>query len=129
MIQTVSASFWWFLVPKYSSRIVSASSNNSCSALNRPREVKLVFLELPGNEDSEYIFKTFLAYLGTKWQCKMFGNTIFQSLGGGQNWPTEVVEIVTLHAFDEKDRFFITSCDAYMGHSHRLLYTFHHKKT
>jgi hypothetical protein len=39
-----------------------------------------------------------------KWQCKMFGNNNFQSMGGGgccgTNWPTEVVEIATLYEFD-----------------------------
>jgi hypothetical protein len=46
----------------------------------------------------------------------------------GTNWPTEVVEIATLHGFDENDRFFTTSCDPYKGNTPRLVHTFHHKK-
>jgi hypothetical protein len=37
--------------------------NNDCSAQDRLRDLKLVSLELSGNEDSEYAFKTFLACL------------------------------------------------------------------
>jgi hypothetical protein len=44
------------------------------------------------------------------------------------NLPTEVVEMATLCEFDEKDRFFTTFCDPYMGPTSRLLHTFHHKK-
>jgi hypothetical protein len=63
----------------------------------------------------------------------MSGNTIFQNLVGvggrcGKNWSTEVVEMASLCKFDENDRFFTTLCDPYMGHTFRLLYTFHHKK-
>jgi hypothetical protein len=68
-----------FLVPKRSSRIVSAASNNDSSAQNRPRELKLMSLEPSGNEDYQYVFKIVLACLLTKRQC----NTIFQSLLGG----------------------------------------------
>jgi hypothetical protein len=43
------------------------------------------------------------------------------------NWPTDVLEIATLHEFDENVRFFIVSCNPYMGHTLRLLYSFHLK--
>ncbi len=32
----------------------------SCSAQNKPRELKLAQLELSGNEDSEYVFKIYI---------------------------------------------------------------------
>jgi hypothetical protein len=44
-------------------------------------------------------------------------------------WPEEVVAIKGLNEFDYNDRFFTTSCNQYMGHSLRLLYTFHLKRT
>jgi hypothetical protein len=44
--KTVLSGFCQFLVPKCSSRIVSASSNDDCSAQNRPRALKLVSLDL-----------------------------------------------------------------------------------
>jgi hypothetical protein len=39
-------------------RIVKLDKNDVYSAHNRPRKLKLVSLEAPGNEDSEYVFKT-----------------------------------------------------------------------
>jgi hypothetical protein len=47
--------FCWFLAPKCSPQIVSVSSNNDCSAWNRPRELKS-----SGDEDSEYVFNIIL---------------------------------------------------------------------
>jgi hypothetical protein len=44
--------------------------NDDCSASDRPRDLKMVSLEPSGNEDSEYVFSTFLACLWTKWQQK-----------------------------------------------------------
>jgi hypothetical protein len=38
------------------------------------------------------------------------------------------VEMATVCEFDEKDKFFTTFCDPYMGHNFRLFYTFHPKK-
>jgi hypothetical protein len=93
--------FCQILGPKCSSLIVSTFSNDDFSAQNSPRDMKLVLLELPVNEDSEYAFKIFLGYILTKRQCKIFGNTIFQSLGGGgccgTNLLRDVVEIATLY--------------------------------
>jgi hypothetical protein len=42
-------------------------SNDDCSAQDRPRELKLVLLELSGNEDSEYVLKFFQHV----WVCVM----------------------------------------------------------
>jgi hypothetical protein len=39
------------------------SSNNDCSAHNRPREYKLISIEFPGNEESEDVFKIVPTYL------------------------------------------------------------------
>jgi hypothetical protein len=39
------------------SRIFFAALNDSCSAQYTPIELKLASLKLPGNEDSEYVFK------------------------------------------------------------------------
>ncbi len=41
------------------SGIVSASSNGDWSAQDRPRELKMVSLEPPKNEYSDYAFKMF----------------------------------------------------------------------
>jgi hypothetical protein len=51
--------FCQFLALKYSLQIVYASSNDDCSARNRPR----VSLELSGNEGSRYVFKILRACL------------------------------------------------------------------
>jgi hypothetical protein len=40
-------------------------------------------MEPAGNEDSEYVFKMFLACLWMNCQRKTSGNTVFQSLVGG----------------------------------------------
>jgi hypothetical protein len=54
---------------------------------------------------------------------------LFCSLqGGGALWRTGLAKIATLEEFDENDRFFPTSCDLYVGHILRVLYTFHPKK-
>jgi hypothetical protein len=46
-----------FLVPETgrNSQTVVSDSNIDCSAQDRLREMKLVSLELPGNEDSKYM--------------------------------------------------------------------------
>jgi hypothetical protein len=56
-----SEGFCQFLVPKRSSQIVLASSNDDPSAPNRPEDLKLVSLEPSGNEDFEYVLKIVLA--------------------------------------------------------------------
>jgi hypothetical protein len=55
--------FCRFLLKESFSQIVSATSNGDCSAQDRPRELKLVSLEPPGNFDSEFVFKISLACL------------------------------------------------------------------
>ncbi len=44
--------------------------NDDFSAQDKPRELKLVSLELPGNEDFEDVFKVYLTCLCTKRQLK-----------------------------------------------------------
>jgi hypothetical protein len=82
---------------------------------------------------SEYVFKIILACLCNESAIQNIRQHHFPEAGGmghcGTNWITEVVEIATLHEFDENDRFSITtSCDPFTGHTLRLFYTFHHKK-
>jgi hypothetical protein len=91
-----------FLAPKHTSRIVLATSNDDSSAQNRPRDLKVVPLEPSRNEDAEYVFQIVIACLLKKWQCKMSGNTIFQSLfgGGGSLWDKlvhRVAEMATVN--------------------------------
>jgi hypothetical protein len=62
-VKNIPSGFCRFLAQKCSSRIISTSLNDYCSAQNRPRELKLVSLEVHGNEDSENVFKFFLASL------------------------------------------------------------------
>jgi hypothetical protein len=52
--------------------------------------------------------------------------TIFYNLRGRQSTVTH--RRATLSEFDDNDRFFTASCDPYVGHTLRLVYTFHQKK-
>ncbi len=117
--------FWW---PKQAetSWIILCGLKWRLLMQERPRELKLVSLESPWNEDSEYIFKIVLSRLWTKWQRKKTSNIILHNLGGGgccgTSWPTEGVRIVTLCEFDENNRFLTASCGPYMGHTLRLFF-------
>jgi hypothetical protein len=115
--------------------MLPVSSKDDCSAQKRPRELKLVSLELSENEDSEYVCKIFLARLYMKIVMQNVQQHLFSKAAGERrsetHWPTEVevLETATLNGFDENDRFFTISCDPYMDQTLRLFfYTFHHKK-
>jgi hypothetical protein len=72
-------SFCWFLASENSSQIVFAPSNDDCSAQNWPRELKLVLVEQPGNEDTKYVFIIFLA-------CHGNAKHYLPQRGGGVLW-------------------------------------------
>jgi hypothetical protein len=61
---------------------IISSSNHDCTAQKSPRELKLLPLELPGNEDFEYL--KFFKHI-----CEQSGNTkrpaapFTRALGGG----------------------------------------------
>jgi hypothetical protein len=56
-------------------------SDDDCSAQNRPRKLKLVLLESPGNEDSEYVqFLSHVLCLATPF------STVVSFFGGGGLW-------------------------------------------
>jgi hypothetical protein len=52
-----------FLLPESFSQIAFTSSNSDCSAQVRSRELKLVSLKPPENEDSEHFVKIVLTCL------------------------------------------------------------------
>ncbi len=47
----------------FSDRFLQLQIDDYCSAQDRPRELKLVTLKPPGNEDSEYVFTNVLTCL------------------------------------------------------------------
>jgi hypothetical protein len=74
--------FCQILVIKCSSRIDFTSLNDDCSAQNKPRELKLVSLELSRNEDSEYVFKYFYPVCERNGKAKHLATPFSRDLWG-----------------------------------------------
>jgi hypothetical protein len=62
------------------------SSTDNCSAQNRSRELKLVSLEPPGNEDSEYVLKIFYHVCERNSNAKHLAKPFSTFEGGGVLW-------------------------------------------
>jgi hypothetical protein len=109
--------FWRFMA-------VFMSSNNNCSAQNRPREPSLVSLEPSRNEDSKYLSNFSRMSVNETVSQNVWQHYFPGPCGGGgrcgTNWFTELVEIGVLYEFDENYRFFTISNDPYMDHTFRL---------
>jgi hypothetical protein len=114
--------------------MVVLSLNNNCSAHERGRGPKLVWLEPSGHEDSEMSEKIFsstsvnVTAEQNVWRHNFLQPGVLSKVGEtvAHIWP-QVVEIAPLQEFYKNDRFLTAPLWRYMAHILRGFHTFDFK--